>query len=198
MEHGDPKTAQVYGEEGLQLLKEQGNHWAIAYALLGMGRFAARQGNYAEARSRFEDCLPLYTTLNDWHRTSMVRSEVAHLERRQGHIAQARPLYRETILEWQNLGHRAAVAHELECFAMIAKAQEEEQRAAQLFGAAEALRENIHIPMTPLERVEYDHEVNDLRNNMDEAAFAKAWADGRTMSMEQAIALATANESNSE
>lgn len=117
----------------------------------------------------------------------MVRSELAHLERRQGHIALAKPLYRETILEWQNLGHRAAIAHELECFAMVAKVQEEEQRAARLFGAAEALREKINTPMTPFERVEYDLEVNDLRHNMDEATFAKAWAEGRAFTMEQAI-----------
>ncbi len=198
MEHGDPKTAQAYGEEGLQLLKAQGNHWTFAYALLGMGRFAARQGNYAEARSRFEDCLPLFTKLNDRHRTIMVRSEVAHLERRQGHIAQAKSLYRETILQWQDLGHRAAIAHELECLAMIAKVQEEEQRAARLFGSAEALREDINTPMTPFERVEYDREVNDLHANMDEAVFAKAWAEGRAMSMEQAILLATEDLSNSE
>jgi len=198
LEHGDPKIAQAYGEEGLQLLKEQGNHWAIAYALLGMGRFAARLGNYTEARSRFEDCLPLYTKLNDRHRTIMVRSEVAHLERRQGHIAQAKPLYRETILEWQNLGHRAAIAHELECLAMIAKAQEEEQRAARLFGAAEALRENINTSMTPFERVEYDREVNDLRANMDGLTFVKAWAEGRVLTMEQAIEYALAMEIESE
>lgn len=117
----------------------------------------------------------------------MVRSELAHLERRQGHIALAKPLYRETILEWQNLGHRAAIAHELECFAMVAKVQEEEQRAARLFGAAEVLREKINTPMTPFERVEYDLEVNDLRHNMDEATFAKAWAEGRAFTMEQAI-----------
>src|SRR4030095_5294924 len=103
------------------------------------------------------------------------------LERRQGHFAQAQSLYRETILEWQNLGHRAAIAHELECLAMIAKVQEEEQRAARLFGSAEALREDITPPMPPFERVEYDREVNDLHANMDEAVFAKAWAEGRAM-----------------
>ncbi len=124
----------------------------------------------------------------------MVKSEFAHLERQQGHFAQAIPLYRETIVEWQNLGHRAAVAHQLECLAMIAKTQEEEQRAARLFGAAEALRENIHMPMTPLEQAAYDREVNDLRANMDETAFDKAWAEGKAMTLEQAISCALATE----
>jgi len=92
--------------------------------------------------------------------------------------------------EWQKIGHRAAIAHQLECFAFIAKAQEEDERAARLFGAAEALRENINIPMMPTERPEYDREGSDLRANMDEAAFAKAWAEGRALTMDQAIAYA--------
>jgi hypothetical protein len=120
----------------------------------------------------------------------MIQSELAHLERRQGHLTQAKPLYRETIQEWQRIGHRAAIAHELECFAFIAKAQEQDEHAARLFGAAEALRETINISMTAFERMEYDREISDLRANMDEAIFAKAWAEGRDMTMEQAIAFA--------
>jgi predicted ATPase len=183
----DLKRMRPYAEEGIQLLKESGSHWIVAMTVFGFGLFTAMQGNYTEARSQFEACIPLFTELRDRHRLAMVHSELAHLERRQGHFAQAKPLYRETIQEWQKIGHRAAIAHELECFAFIAKAQEEDQRAAHLFGAAEILRENINIPMMPTERPEYDREVNDLRANMDEAAFAKAWAEGRAMTMEQAI-----------
>lgn len=120
----------------------------------------------------------------------MLQSELTHLERRQGHFAQAKSLYRETIREWQKIGHRAAIAHQLECFAFIAKAQEDDERAARLIGAAEILRENINIPMMPMERAEYDREVSDLRSNMDQVAFAKAWAEGRTLAMEQAITFA--------
>jgi hypothetical protein len=94
------------------------------------------------------------------------------------------------LREWQKIGHRAAIARELECLAFIAKAEEEDQRAARLLGAAEVLRETIRIPMISTEQLEYDREVSDLRTNMDESAFAKAWAEGRAMSMEQAIAYA--------
>jgi predicted ATPase len=196
--HGDPKAMRAYAEEGLQLYKEVGAHWDFAMALFSMGLLAAWQGDYTEARSRFEACLLLFGELKDRNHLNGVNSELAHLERRQGHFVQAKPLYRETLLEWQRLGHRAAIAHELECLAMIAKAQEEEQRAAKLFGAAEILRENIAIPMTLKERAEYESEVTDLHANMEETAFLKAWSEGRAMSMEQAILLAIANESNSE
>jgi len=185
--HGDPKAAQAYAEEGLQLLREAGARWDLAMALFHMGSSATKQGNYAEARSRFEACLPLFSELRDRHHGNGVTSELAHLERQQGHFAQAKVLYRVTLLEWQRLGFRAAIAHELECLAMIAKAQEEDQRAAILFGAAEILRETIGISMTSFERVEYEREVNDLRLNMDKVIFTRAWAHGRTLTMEDAI-----------
>jgi predicted ATPase len=179
-----------YAEEGIRLLKESGSHWQAAMSAFGFALFTAAQGNYAEAHSQFEACIPIFTELKDRHRLAMIQSELAHLERRQGHLTQAKPLYRETIQEWQRIGHRAAIAHELECFAFIAKAQEQDEHAARLFGAAEALRETINISMTAFERMEYDREISDLRANMDEAIFAKAWAEGRDMTMEQAIAFA--------
>ena len=99
-------------------------------------------------------------------------------------------MYRETILEWQRLGHRAAVANQLECFAFIAKVNEQPERAIKLLGAAEALRERIQIDMSPMERVEYEREVNDLKANMDRKLFTALWAEGKSMTMGAAIAVA--------
>jgi tetratricopeptide (TPR) repeat protein len=186
----DFNNARTYAEEGIRLLKEAGSQWFTAMILYGYGAFAARLGNYAEAHSHFDASLSLFTELRDRHRLAMIHSELAHLERLQGHFAEAKSLYRETIQEWQNIGHRAAIAHQLESFAFIAKAQEEDWRAAKLFGAAETLRESANFLMLFTERVEYEREVSDLRANTDEAVFARAWAEGRALTMEQAIQFA--------
>jgi hypothetical protein len=105
-------------------------------------------------------------------------------------------LYSKTLPGWQELGHRAALAHELECFAFIAVAQAQPQRAARLLGRAEALRESIDSPMRASEHAEYDQNVSALRAQMDDSAFAAAWAEGRAMMMEQAIALALESTSS--
>ena len=88
------------------------------------------------------------------------------------------------------MGHRAAVAHQLECLAFLLKALEQTEKAIKLLGAAESLRQRIEIDMTPLEREEYEKEVADLKANMDEKEFASLWADGRSMTMDDAIELA--------
>ncbi|HEY9525766.1 MAG TPA: adenylate/guanylate cyclase domain-containing protein [Anaerolineales bacterium] len=186
----DFKAARTYADEAFKILSEAGSRWYSAMALFGFGLFEESQGNHAEARSRFEACMPLFVESKDRHRIVMLRSELAHLERRQGHISEAKKAYRETLQAWQELGHRAAIAHQLECFAMLAKAAEDEGRAARIFGAAQALRERINIPMQLMERMEYDREVNELRDGMDREAFASYWAEGRALSMEDAIRFA--------
>ncbi len=188
---GDFAAARAYSEEAVRLMRESGSPWLAAMSILGLGVMASYQGNYAEARAHFEEGEPLFRDLGDRHAVHVVQSERAHMERKLGHYAQAVALYSRTILGWQELGHWAALAHELECFAFIACAQSQAQRAVRLLGAAEALRESVNSPMTAIERTEYDHNVSALRAQMDEAAFTAAWAAGRALTMDEAVALAT-------
>ena len=67
---------------------------------------------------------------------------------------------------------------------------EQTEKAARLFGVAEALRQKIDIDMTTQEREDYEKEVADLKANMDEKEFAFLWAEGRSMTMDEAIELA--------
>jgi DNA-binding CsgD family transcriptional regulator len=59
--------------------------------------------------------------------------------------------------------------------------------AARLWGAAESLREAIGRPMPPVYRAEYERSVAAARAQLGEKAFAAAWAEGRTMTPEQAL-----------
>jgi len=118
------------------------------------------------------------------------RSELAHVLREHGELDEPLAIYKEVILGWVELGHRAAVAHELECIAFIFRRKGQAHRAANLLGAAEALRQAIDSSMTDIEGVEYDREVSALRTQLDEAAFTTSWSEGRAMTMDEAITLA--------
>jgi non-specific serine/threonine protein kinase len=187
---GDFEQARADLERGKALLKESGDDWSATMALLSGAMTAKMSGDYKEARRQLMDLEPLFRDLGDQHRSNMVRSELAHIERYEGNYASAEAMYRQTIKEWQRIGHRAAVAHQLECLATLAMRAEQPERAARLFGAAEALRERIRIAMTAREHAEYERTVADLRAGMDPEAFASAWAKGRSLSLDQAILLA--------
>jgi hypothetical protein len=52
------------------------------------------------------------------------------------------------------------------------------------------LRERIQAPMTDYERVEYNESVARLHSMLTEAEFNALWAEGRSMTMEEAIQFA--------
>ena len=183
----DFEAASKYEQESLALISESGNPWMSIMTLFGTGRGAMFRGDFIAARECFAKCLPLFKEMGDVHRANMIYSELAHMDRKEGHLQEAESAYRKTILDWQKLGHRAAIAHQLESFGFIARAREQAERAARLFGAAEILRERVNIPMSPPERLEYEREVADLRAGMDESSFKNIWAEGRALTMEQAI-----------
>jgi non-specific serine/threonine protein kinase len=186
----DARIANEHVSKGLALLKNTPHHFWQTMMLFGLGMEARFQGRFDEARERFVPLLAAFHEMGDQHRANMIHSECAHMQRLEGHHDKAESMYRETILEWQRLGHRAAVANQLECFAFIAKVNEQPERAIKLLGAAEALREIIQIDMSPMERVEYEREAGELRARMSEKEFNIQWLEGRAMTMEQAIAYA--------
>jgi len=183
----EPETRQAYAQEGIAILESNGNAWGQSVILLGLGMAAKYSGHFDEARQKFAVLEPLLRAQGDVHRLKLIRSELAHMQRYEGHLEQAEQLYRETILGWRHIGHRAAVANQLECLAFIAIARHQPERAAGLLGAAEMLREKINIPMNSYERQEYTQHVDELRTGLDKETFAAAWAKGRALSMEQAV-----------
>ncbi len=67
----------------------------------------------------------------------------------------------------------------------VASAQGQAARAARLFGAAGG-----DPPPIPAHRHEWERNMAAVRAQLDEEAFAAAWAEGRAMALEQAIAYA--------
>lgn len=67
---------------------------------------------------------------------------------------------------------------------------EEPERAAWLWGAAEALRQSIGAREAPASRATRERLIAQAREQLGEAAFAAKWAEGRAMTMEQAVAYA--------
>jgi predicted ATPase/class 3 adenylate cyclase len=193
MEVHGPEAAeqlQSFMEESLALSRGSVDPEAAVRTEGVLARLAFYRGDLQEARKHADLMLDLHREQGDQLSVTGHQSEMAHVARQLGNYEEALALYRETLPEWQEIGHRGAVAHQLECFAFIAKAQEEGERAVKLMSAAEALRRGSSSQRTPQERIEYDRELAGLRAGMDEKAFNSLWAEGQSMNMEQAIDLA--------
>ena len=113
-----------------------------------------------------------------------------HIERKAGNLEAALRLYTVSVDEFRALGMEAAMAHLMECFAIIAVAQERYLRARKLFGAAEALRERLGADMNQLERKDYEMSVGQLRQQLEAQTIDPAWQAGRAMGLDEARQLA--------
>jgi hypothetical protein len=76
----------------------------------------------------------------------------------------------------------------LEGLAAVASGEEQAEQAARLFGAAEALRESMGTPLPPVYRACHERHVAAARRACGAAAFAAAWAVGRALSLDEAVA----------
>jgi DNA-binding NarL/FixJ family response regulator len=74
--------------------------------------------------------------------------------------------------------------------AAVAAATGSAERTAQLLGAAEPHLDTLRGYMPLSDRADYDHTLAAVRAQLDEAAFTAAFAQGRTLPLDQAIAYA--------
>src|SRR3990172_3124651 len=113
---------------------------------------------------------------------------------RQQHRRRAERLLREGLALHFKFGMRVGVATCLEALAEM-DAHRHPRRAATLFGAAEALREAIGIPVAPADRGTYDRTVAVVRTRLGAAPCEEVWAAGRATSMDDAVAMVLSDPS---
>ncbi len=197
--HGDIEAAERYADEAIRV-SEEGIEWTVAVAHEMKGIIALHRKDYDEARTLIEKAINAYRENGASFNVIIAKSGLAHMERELGNYAIAQDLYRETIVAFRDVGQNGAVAHQLECFGFIALAQNQnkrsspaDERALQLFSAADALREKGGTPMTPDEQVYFDEQLKGLRNKLDKIQFDSIWSKGCTMTMEQAITFAVSS-----
>jgi hypothetical protein len=110
-----------------------------------------------------------------------------------GDDARAVDLLRESIGLSRALRDTYALGYGLIRLAGALVALGQGERAARLYGAAEALREMTGTPIQYAgHRALYERQVEALREQLDARTLEAAWAEGRAMTLEEAVAEALA------
>jgi hypothetical protein len=148
----------------------------------------------SDACEKFVESANLARKIGNKRQMYSCYSELAHVLRENGELEEPLAIYRDLLPKWKDLGHRAAVAHELECIAYILMKKQRFGRAAMLLGAAESLRNMIDAVPTLKEQAEYEKEVAALRERIQDSEFKTAWEKGQKLNMDEVIALATKDD----
>jgi non-specific serine/threonine protein kinase len=186
----DLAQAVVLFEESAALFRELGEKLMLGLALMNVAFVMTEQGNYRRAATLLEESLAGYRELRATPAICDTLYVQAMVARRQGEYGRAQALLKESLALWREIEDIRGLALFVLGMAGIAAAQGQAMRAACLCGAVEALREAAGAPLTGFYRIDCQRIADTARTHLDEATFAAAWAEGRAMSLEQAIAYA--------
>jgi len=178
--------------ESMSLFRELSDQAGMASVLLYQGLAACYQGDHGRAAALLRESLPSLRESGDAVAVARALHGLGMVARHQEDLDKGQALFEEALqVAWER-GARLEIAQSLEGLAGVAMAQGQPHRAARLFGAAEALRQDIGAELPSGIRVDRDGDVAAMRIQLDEKTFTAAWAAGRAMTLEQAVAYAFA------
>jgi tetratricopeptide (TPR) repeat protein len=167
-----------------------GHTRGIANVLHSLGIVASRQGNYAAARTLYAQSLTIYRELGHKRGIANVLHSLGMIASSEGDYAAACKLNEQSLAIHRELGNRRGIANMLEAIAALAAAQGRPERAARLWGAVDAIRNEVGASLPSSERARFALLVERARAELSEDVFAAARAKGRAMTLDQAIMLA--------
>jgi predicted ATPase len=188
LRQGDTAGAQALIEEGLTLARTLRDPALIAQALNNLGELARAAGDYGRAHGYYAESLDCFRKQGNKVDTPRLVHNLGRVALHQGELALAREYFSESLALFRELGSRRGIAECLDGFAAAALASHAPERAAWLWGAAEALREAASAVMWLADRQEYEQRVALLGRQLHADALATAWAAGRARSLDQVLA----------
>jgi tetratricopeptide (TPR) repeat protein len=183
------EAARAHFEESRSIYQELGDRMHLAAPLRGLGNVALRQGDAAAARALYEEALVIERSLGSRRGIADSLCALGNVVFHQGDPA-AQAFYAEALAIWRDLGNKRCIAECLEGLAGAAGARGQGERAARLFGAAAALREQISAPVWPADRGDYERRVAAAQAALGGPGpgFAAAWTAGQALLLEEAVA----------
>ena len=181
----DPAKVQTLLEEDLVLCRQMRLKAGITWALNWLGEVFLQQGDAVKARSLVEESMMLSRELGERGITWALIT-LGKVAERLGDYPAAYASYEESLA---GVGDdNLYTPFSLEGLAGVVAVQGDPAWAAQLWGAAEALRRARGTPIPPVYRADYQRAVAATRVRLGEQAFDDAMAEGRAMTAEQALA----------
>jgi tetratricopeptide (TPR) repeat protein len=187
---GECKEGIALCQEGLALFRESGHKPGIMQALTVLGELGRVDGDYDLAQEAYEECLALSRETGSRLREAIALANLGSVAQYRGLPGQAGALFAESLAILRELGDEKYSAMTLADMAGSIAAQGHPQAAARLLGASEALLEALRIVTHAGNRPDYDRHVAAVREQLDEATFDAAWAEGGAMSLKEAVSYA--------
>ena len=184
IDQGDHDLAEELYEEVLVLSREFGDASTLATCLTDLGYVSLLQGNHAKATVLGKEAMSLSRERGFTGSLARALNCLGWAALLRGDHERASGLYKESLALYKESGDKASAAESLEGLACAAGARGESEWPARLFGAAETARDQ----QSPAQRALREPYLVAARSRLDATAWEAAFAEGRAMKIEEAIA----------
>ena len=186
-EEGDLPRARRLMEEAASLHRASGDVSAIAHTLGQLGLLALAEGDLERAAGLCEEGLALARGVGNDYTAAIILRAIAPVALQRGDHAEAAKHFGQGLEISRRLGYEGAVASCLKGMAAVAAASGDHERAARILGAANAVDERLHGTPDPPEPPDDALFLAIARSHMGDERSLDAWAEGRSISLEDAV-----------
>ena len=185
---GNVEDARAHHEASLEIYRALGSEVGVACAQLNLVDVAMKERRYDEARRLIDESLPVFRDESDRQRIAAALQDLGEIRYHQGDFDRALASFKESLGVSRMLGDRAVLASSIVWIGITCRIRGAYEEAARLFAASESVRETIEAP--PPTSPQYERALDDVREHLDDGAFAAAWASGRELTKHEAAAYA--------
>jgi predicted ATPase/DNA-binding CsgD family transcriptional regulator len=183
----EPEAAMATAESSLALFRDMNHQPGIAQALNIIGELARISGDDVRARRAYEECLAVCEQTGEVIRMCYNYANLAYLAQHEGDHARAFALAREALELARGVVYVRDLASFVVTYAGSTAALGQLLPAARLLGASEVALERMGAFYQPADKPEMERIVEEVRVQLDDTSFNTAWAEGREMSLEEAV-----------
>ncbi len=187
----DVASARAALELGLKLWREVGDDWGIGTHLFIIGGVSWYAGDYATAHAQCLEAVKLLRQHSDKWGLARGLNRLGFAWLYLNDPQQARVSFTESVALFQEVGNRRGIVYCLAGLGGVAAKIGRPDCAARIFGAIQALSGATSNLQYGIDRARYQRTLALAREEApDESSWNSAYAEGRTMTFEQAIAYA--------
>jgi predicted ATPase/DNA-binding XRE family transcriptional regulator len=177
-------------EEAIAVLEEIDDAFFMGYAMHNLGVAAWLQGDLVEAQHLLDEALRLVRNRGSVADTVEVLTSAGILALDGNHYDRASGTFTECLTSARRSQSRWVAPTLLEGMACVASGNGQAERAALLFGTAEAARQQMGTPKPLALAALFDRFMRDVRTKLGQERFDSALGQGRLLSLEEACDLA--------
>ena len=178
-------------EEARLIFDHLGSKSGKSFALEQFGMLSFWRGDYEQARTFIEESITLHEQSGPSLDELWLHVRLAYVILHQGETAQAQSMFKNIIRQFLEKNNVIGFVYAIEGIASLYVNQAHLERAAQLFAWADAMREKIGDHRPPVEQASVERDLAVIHSKLDDTELTRLSAEGLTMTVEQAIALAS-------